>query len=53
MKTIAGSILILAGAVLLQPAVESSNRFDEAIIFAGPVTILGVILMIVGLKSKS
>lgn len=53
MKTVAGSILVLAAAVLLQPAAGNPNRFDEAIVFAAPVLIFGIALMVVGLKSNS
>ena len=53
MKTIAGSILILAAAVMLQPVVENQNRLDEALVFAGPSLLFGGILLFVGLKSKS
>ena len=52
MKSIAGSILVLAAAVLLQPAVENSYKFDEAILFAGPVLIVAVFFLIAGLGSK-
>ena len=53
MKTIAGSILILAAAVLLQPTMENQNRLDEVVLFAGPVFLFGLVLMIGGLRSKS
>jgi hypothetical protein len=53
MKTIAGSILVLAAAVLLQPAAEDHNRLDEAIVFAAPVLIFGLVLLVSGLRTKS
>jgi hypothetical protein len=53
MKTIAGSILVLAGAVLLQPAARNHHQIDEALVFATPFLLAGIILMIVGLRSDS
>ena len=50
MRIISGSILVLAAAVLLQPAIAEKHHFDEAIIFAIPVLLVGVALMISGLK---
>ena len=53
MRTIAGSILILAGAVLLQPAASNHHHLDTALPFAAPVLIVGFVLMIRGLKTNS
>jgi formate-dependent nitrite reductase membrane component NrfD len=50
MKAISGSILILAAAVLLQPAVENDNRLDEAIVFAAPFLLVGLFLLFGGQK---
>ena len=51
MKAIAGSILMLAGAVLLQPAVENDHLLDEAVPFSAPFLLVGIILLVAGLRS--
>lgn len=53
MNRITGSILILAAAVLLAPAVDSPHRFDEGLIFGAPVLIAGVIFLVKGARDQS
>ncbi|QQL44601.1 hypothetical protein [Sulfuriroseicoccus oceanibius] len=53
MKSIAGSILVLAAAILLQPVIENFSRMGEAMLFAVPVLIFAVAYLIAGLRSES
>lgn len=49
MKIIAGSILILAAAILMHPV--DYSRMEAASIFASPVFLFGIVLIILGFKS--
>jgi hypothetical protein len=53
MKTISGSILILAAAVIFQPAIVNFAKADEAMVFVAPIFIMGVALLGIGLKTRS
>lgn len=52
MKMLSGSIILLAAAILWVPAIESTHKMDEAVIFAGPAALLGIIMIVMGLLDE-
>ena len=51
MKTISGSILILAAAIILTPGLQE-GRLHNAAIFAFPIGIAGAVILAWGLFSE-
>lgn len=52
MKMISGSIVLLAAAVLWAPAIENTHRMDEAMVFAAPAALLGIVMIVAGLMDS-
>lgn len=53
MNQISGSIVFLAAAVLWSPVVSNPRLWDEALPFAAPVALLGILMIIKGLRNGS
>ena len=53
MNQISGSIVFLAAAVLWAPVVSNPRLWDEALPFAAPVALLGILMIIKGLRNAS
>ena len=50
MKALAGSILILAAAIILSPGIQNGGSgFSRACIFGIPVGIVGILVLVYGL----
>ena len=51
MNQISGSIVFLAAAVLWAPVVSNPRLWDDALPFAAPVALLGIAMIIKGLRN--
>ena len=52
MKMLSGSIILLAAAVLWAPTIENTHKMDEAMIFAAPTALLGIVMIVAGLMDE-
>jgi hypothetical protein len=53
MNQISGSIVFLAAAILWAPVVSNPRLWDDALPYAAPVALLGIVMIIDGLRKGS
>jgi hypothetical protein len=53
MNQISGSIVFLAAAVLWAPGVSNPRLWENALPYAAPIALLGIVMIIDGLRKGS